>query len=197
MIEYESNALMTAHEPVKFIKERVPSPLGSILLYLDDRSVLRALNFEDREDHLNRILRRRYGPISLSSGSGRSFAAEALQAYFDGDLAQLSTIPIEARGTLFQMTTWARLREVKPGTTVSYGALAARIGRPEASRAVGTANSANPIALVIPCHRVVGSNLHLTGYGPGLSRKRWLLDHEGCPAEDRPVFQPADYNAKE
>ena len=101
-----------------------------------------------------------------------------LRAYFAGDIAALDDIAVEPRGTEFQRRVWQALRRVKPGTTISYGELARRAGKPGAARAVGAACGSNPIAIVIPCHRVVGADGSLTGYGGGMARKRWLLRHE-------------------
>jgi methylated-DNA-[protein]-cysteine S-methyltransferase len=101
-----------------------------------------------------------------------------LEAFFDGDLTALDAIETKSGGTSFQREVWSALRRIPPGTTISYGQLAARIGRPDACRAVGAANGSNPIAIIVPCHRVIGSGGKLTGYGGGIDRKRWLLDHE-------------------
>jgi O-6-methylguanine DNA methyltransferase len=103
---------------------------------------------------------------------------EALTAYFDGDLRALDAVPTVTGGTDFQRSVWAALRDIPPGETEGYGQLAARIGRPSASRAVGAANGANPVAIIVPCHRVIGASGSLTGFGGGLSRKAWLLEHE-------------------
>jgi len=103
-----------------------------------------------------------------------------LGRYFDGDLAVLDTIPVELNGTAFQKQVWQALRRIPSGSTISYAELARRIGNPSAIRAVGTANGANPVAVIVPCHRVIGSDGGLTGYGGGLDRKQWLLTHEGC-----------------
>jgi methylated-DNA-[protein]-cysteine S-methyltransferase len=105
--------------------------------------------------------------------------AEALRRYFGGDLAALDAVPAELNGTPFQKSVWQALRRIPPGATISYGELARRIGQPTSVRAVGAANGANPVAVIVPCHRVIGSNGTLTGYGGGLDRKRWLLAHEG------------------
>ena len=102
-----------------------------------------------------------------------------LRRYFGGDLAVLDTIPVELNGTAFQKQVWQALRRIPSGSTISYGELARRIGNPSAIRAVGTANGANPVAVIVPCHRVIGSDGSLTGYGGGLDRKQWLLAHEG------------------
>ena len=112
--------------------------------------------------------------------------ADALRRYFGGDLAALDAVPAELNGTPFQKAVWQALRRIPPGTTISYGELARRIGQPTSVRAVGAANGANPVAVIVPCHRVIGSNGTLTGYGGGLDRKRWLLAHEGVV--DRTLF---------
>ncbi len=104
-------------------------------------------------------------------------AADQLAAYFEGRLTQFS-LPLAARGTPFQRRVWTGLREIPYGETWSYGQLAGKVGNPAAARAVGLANGRNPIAIVIPCHRVIGSDGSLTGYGGGLDRKRYLLDLE-------------------
>jgi len=104
-------------------------------------------------------------------------AADQLDAYFTGTLTRF-TLPLAPRGSAFQQRVWAALLEIPYGETESYGELAGRIGAPGAARAVGLANGKNPIGIVIPCHRVVGSNGKLTGYGGGLDRKKQLLDLE-------------------
>ncbi len=103
-----------------------------------------------------------------------------IEAYFAGDLEALDRIAVDPEGTPFQLRVWKALRRVRSGRTVSYGALAKRIGSPSAVRAVALCNARNPVALVIPCHRVIGADGSLTGYGGGLNRKRWLLEHEGA-----------------
>ena len=104
---------------------------------------------------------------------------DVLSRYFAGDVSVLDPIPVELNGTPFQKNVWQALRRIPGGTTISYAELAKRIGEPSAVRAVGTANGANPVAVIVPCHRVIGSNGKLTGYGGGLDRKQWLLEHEG------------------
>ena len=106
-------------------------------------------------------------------------ARAILRRYFDGDLRSLDEIDVELHGTEFQQRVWTALRSVPAGTTASYSELARRVGAPAAVRAVGAANGSNPVAVVLPCHRIIGSNGSLTGYGGGLHRKRWLLNHEG------------------
>ena len=104
--------------------------------------------------------------------------ATALAAYFRGDLGALDAIDVDPEGTPFQRRVWAALRTIPHGETTSYGALARALGMPTASRAVGAANGANPIWIVVPCHRVIGTSGALTGYAGGLDVKRWLLEHE-------------------
>lgn len=105
---------------------------------------------------------------------------DRLNAYMEGDCAALDSIAVETGGTAFQREVWSALRRIPAGSTISYGELAARIGRPRAVRAVGLANGANPVPLIVPCHRVIGANGALTGYGGGVWRKRWLLEHEAA-----------------
>ena len=105
--------------------------------------------------------------------------ADVLRRYFAGEISALEAIPVELNGTAFQKEVWLALRRIPPGATISYSELAKRIGRAAAVRAVGTANGANPVAVIVPCHRVIGSDGSLIGYGGGLERKRWLLTHEG------------------
>jgi len=106
---------------------------------------------------------------------------DRLTAYFDGDVDALDDIDVAPEGTLFKQLVWKALREIRAGETISYGALAARVGAPGAARAVGTANATNPICLIIPCHRVIRAGGELGGYGFGVDRKRWLLAHEARP----------------
>jgi methylated-DNA-[protein]-cysteine S-methyltransferase len=120
------------------------------------------------------------GRTILREVSRPSEAGRSLQAYFEGDLDAITRLPTATNGTDFQRAVWDALRRIPVGHTISYGALALQIGRPTATRAVGLANGANPIAIVIPCHRVIGANASLTGYGGGLDRKRWLLAHESA-----------------
>lgn len=108
----------------------------------------------------------------------RSVFAKALQDYFDGDMKAIDGLRVAVMGTPFQRKAWTALRRVPAGTTRSYGEQAARIGHAGAARAVGRANGLNPVSIVVPCHRLVGSDGALVHYGGGLARKRWLIDHE-------------------
>jgi methylated-DNA-[protein]-cysteine S-methyltransferase len=109
--------------------------------------------------------------------AGLTHVVEQLDAYFAGTLTDFE-LPITMRGTDFQRRVWAGLREIPYGETISYGELARHVGNPKASRAVGLANGRNPVAIIVPCHRVIGADGSLTGYGGGLDRKVWLLEHE-------------------
>ena len=111
--------------------------------------------------------------------------ARILQRYFAGELAALDEVAVELNGTPFQKNVWQALRRIPAGATISYAELARRIGEPTAVRAVGAANGANPVAVIVPCHRVIGANGTLTGYGGGLDRKQWLLSHEGALQSSR------------
>ncbi|HJW33876.1 MAG TPA: methylated-DNA--[protein]-cysteine S-methyltransferase [Holophagaceae bacterium] len=149
-------------------------------LVLDDEGRVCTLGWTDLEDRWRRDLRLRHGAdIVLQARAGRSRAAEALEAYFAGELAALDAVAVNPGGTPFQQEVWKALREIPAGTRLTYAQLATRLGRPAALRAVGHANGANPISLVIPCHRLLGADGSLTGYGGGLKRKAWLLAHEG------------------
>lgn len=158
--------------------DRVATPIGEILLVADAQGVLRALEFADRPERWRRDFARRFQARALSEKRDPGGLATLLGRYFKGDMAALDAIRTDGSGTDFQRACWANLRRIPAGTTTTYGALAAKMGKLQAMRAVGLANGANPIAIVVPCHRVVGSDGSLTGYGGGLERKRWLIDHE-------------------
>jgi methylated-DNA-[protein]-cysteine S-methyltransferase len=168
-----------------FYVEHMETPTGDMSLVADDAQRLRALDWDDCEARMRDLLRRHYGVVTLRNATHSSQAAQALRAYFDGNLQSIDELPTETNGTPFQRTVWAALRRIPAGHTTSYGALAATLGRPKAVRAVGLANGANPIAIVVPCHRLIGADASLTGYGGGLPRKRWLLAHE---RGERPLF---------
>ncbi len=162
----------------------VKSPIGTLQL-LTRGETLCALEFADR------VLSRRVAGVPAAAAvprakkSGRNGAPALIQRlrdYFSGDIHALDGIAVEPQGTEFERKVWRALQRVRPGTTVTYGELAQSAGYPGAARAVGGACGRNPIAVVIPCHRVVGANGSLTGYGGGMERKRWLLDHEGTLA---------------
>lgn len=118
---------------------------------------------------------------AVAEGTLPRAVEDPLRRYFAGEVGALESIPIAPDGTPFQRSVWSALRRIAPGTTLSYSALASAIGRPTAVRAVGRANATNPIGVVVPCHRLIGRDGGLTGYGGGLYRKQWLLDHERRP----------------
>ena len=158
--------------------EKWISPMSPLLIVTDQNGILRALEFGEYELRMDRLLRSHYGSYSLEERSVPETIIEKLNAYFAGDLEAIDEIQTATGGTSFQKEVWSALREIPPGTTISYGQLAGKLGRVGASRAVGAANGANPIPIVVPCHRVIGANGTLTGYGGGLQHKKWLLDHE-------------------
>jgi methylated-DNA-[protein]-cysteine S-methyltransferase len=129
---------------------------------------------------MDKLLQRHYGHVILQIPPKTTQAFKALQAYFSGDLAAVSHLRPATNGTDFQKKVWDALRNIPIGQTASYGELAAKIGKPTAARAVGLANGSNPIAIVVPCHRVIGANASLTGFAGGLERKQWLLEHENA-----------------
>ena len=158
--------------------DRVQTPIGELLLVADGQGALRMLEFSDKPDRWRREFKRQFDNAQFIETRNPSGLSAALKRYFGGDLGALDEIKTDAAGTDFQRACWKNLRKIRPGTTTSYGALAKKMGKPAAMRAVGLANGANPIAVVVPCHRVIGSDGSLTGYGGGLERKQWLLDHE-------------------
>jgi methylated-DNA-[protein]-cysteine S-methyltransferase len=163
-----------------FLVNRVATPIGEMLLVSDHDGNLRAIDWTDYESRMNRLLRRHYGEngFSLEPTPPPNYLTYAIDNYFAGDLTAIDTLPVQTAGTPFQQEVWRALRKIPCGATVSYAKLAEQIGRPAAIRAVGLANGSNLIGVVVPCHRVIGSNGSLTGYGGGVERKRWLLEHE-------------------
>jgi methylated-DNA-[protein]-cysteine S-methyltransferase len=166
--------------PERLSLDRIPTPIGEALICTDEGGALRVLYFADHDERMHRSLRRLYPRLEPQPGRAPEEMREALKAYFAGELAALNRVPWRLGGTEFQRKAWRALADIPAGQTRSYGEQAARIGHPTAVRAVGLANGANPISLVLPCHRVIGSDGSLTGYGGGLERKRWLLAHEGA-----------------
>jgi methylated-DNA-[protein]-cysteine S-methyltransferase len=157
----------------------VESPVGALRLYARGEALV-ALVFADRAAGVAEQLMARFGPITLASVSDPGGGVTAVRRYLRGDLGALDALAVDTGGTPFQAQVWRALRDIPAGATRSYGQLARAIGHSDAVRAVGAANGANPVSLVVPCHRVIGSDGKLTGYGGGLARKRWLLVHEGA-----------------
>ncbi|CAN5186605.1 methylated-DNA--[protein]-cysteine S-methyltransferase [soil metagenome] len=171
---------MPAQQIQKFHLGRLETPIGTALLVTDDQGVLRALDWSDYEARLHRLLRRHYGDYALEKAPAPKGIIAALTGYFAGDLGQLNTIKWRTNGTPFQRKVWSELPKVRAGKTSSYGAFASKLNLPNSARAVGLANGANPVSVVVPCHRLIGADGSLTGYGGGLARKEWLLAHEGA-----------------
>ncbi len=162
----------------ELLTDQIESPVGTLFLIVAGASLC-ALDFAGYDARMHKLLQARYGAVTLRQVADPHGFSSRIRAYLGGDLQSLEGIPVSAVGTPFQRQVWAALRTIPPGSVTTYGALAAQIGRPTASRAVGMTNSLNPIAIVVPCHRVVGANATLTGYAGGLERKQWLLSHEG------------------
>lgn len=176
---------MTAKQPERFHLGRLETPIGIALLVTDDHGFLRALDWSDYEARLHRLLRRHYGDYVLEKAPAPRSITTALTRYFAGDLGELKKIKWRTNGTVFQRKVWAELPKIRAGETSSYGAFAARLNVPNAARAVGLANGSNPVSVVVPCHRLIGADGSLTGYGGGLARKEWLLAHEGAALDKR------------
>lgn len=155
------------------------SPIGIVALGAHDGRLC-ALGFREHWPHLERGLRRRFANAEFRKSEDPAGLVGRLRAYFAGDFAALDPIAVDLGGTAFQTKVWGELRKIPRGQTVSYGDIAVAIGEPKAVRAVGMANGSNPVSIVVPCHRVIGANGTLTGYGGGIERKRWLLEHEGA-----------------
>jgi methylated-DNA-[protein]-cysteine S-methyltransferase len=160
----------------------VDSPVGRLAI-AERAARLCLLHFGGDGDYVEQALQRWYPGEPRVRREVPAIRA-VLSCYFAGEHAAIDAVAVELNGTEFQKQVWQALRRIPPGTTISYAELARRIGEPAAVRAVGAANGANPVALVVPCHRVIGSDGSLTGYGGGLDRKRWLLDHEHATWKD-------------
>ncbi|WP_296554669.1 methylated-DNA--[protein]-cysteine S-methyltransferase [Pigmentiphaga sp.] len=165
---------------MKLFLNHLDSPLGAMLLVTDADQVVRALDFADHGARLHRGLREHYGDVTLAEAPAPAGIADALARYFDGEWEALDALRTATAGSTLQRRVWAALRRIPAGTTTTYGRLARELGfdDPRAAIAIGAANGANPIAIIVPCHRVIASNGDLKGYAWGLHRKRWLLEHE-------------------
>jgi methylated-DNA-[protein]-cysteine S-methyltransferase len=155
----------------------IDSPIGPLTMAGSAGKVC-LLHFGSADDHVRRWLARWFPAQPIELHDDPAGAINTLRAYFTGDLDALDTIDVQMQGTPFQKRVWEALRRVRAGQTASYSDIARAIGAPSSIRAVGAANGANPVAVIVPCHRIIGTNGSLTGYGGGLDRKRWLLNHE-------------------
>jgi methylated-DNA-[protein]-cysteine S-methyltransferase len=169
-------------EPLALLIDRLATPIGELLIIADRDGKLRTIDWTDHEARMRQLLDRAYGKggYTLTPARDPGGLTRAMRAYFRGDIKAIDGLPVAAPGTPFQQSVWRALRKIKRGQTISYAELARRVGRPKAVRAAGLANGQNPISIVVPCHRVIGSDGTLTGYGGGLPRKKWLLEHEGA-----------------
>jgi methylated-DNA-[protein]-cysteine S-methyltransferase len=171
-------------ETAKLLIDHLKTPIGKLAIVADEKGRLHAVGFTDGHSRMEEALASgAYVRAKDPSGLTQTFAA-----YFAGELGVLEGLPVVFGGTDFQRSVWRGLLEIPCGETRSYGDLARRIGNPKAVRAVGLANGSNPLGIVVPCHRVIGSNGTLTGYGGGIERKRWLLEHEGALPEQRSLL---------
>ena len=172
-------------EPLTLLVDRLQTTIGELLIVADSAGKLRTIDWTDHEARMRQLLDRYYGKggYALQSARDPGGLTSAMRDYFKGDLGAIDRLPVDDTvGTPFQRSVWRALRKIKSGKTISYAELARSIGKPKAVRAAGLANGQNPISIVVPCHRVIGSNGTLTGYGGGLPRKKWLLEHEGALA---------------
>jgi methylated-DNA-[protein]-cysteine S-methyltransferase len=165
---------------LEFLTDSVATPIGQLIYICDRDGALRMVDWSDHEARALRLLEIHYGKGGYTLNEKRDpyGLTTRLTSYFNGDIRAIDEIPTATAGTVFQREVWCALREIPAAETISYGKLAERIGRPRAVRAVGLANGSNPVGIVVPCHRVIGANGSLTGYGGGLHRKEWLLAHE-------------------
>jgi methylated-DNA-[protein]-cysteine S-methyltransferase len=162
-----------------FLTDRVSTPIGDMVLIARD-GVLFLLEFDDAKDRYLRELRARFGDVTLTPHKNPFGFSDIMKRYFAGETHIIDDLKTDGGGTPFEQQVWSELRKIPCGTTVSYGSIAKTLGDLQLSRAVGTANGKNPISIVVPCHRVIGADGSMTGYGGGLKRKEWLLRHEGA-----------------
>jgi methylated-DNA-[protein]-cysteine S-methyltransferase len=179
---------VNVRESLFLLLHRLGTPIGEMLIVTDREGSLRAVDWADYEPRMRRLLERHYGKdgFEIEETHQANDVTRAIQNYFAGDMAAIDALPVKTRGTAFQRKVWEALRKIPSGATVSYRELAVKIGHPTAVRAVGLANGSNPIGVIVPCHRVIGANGSLTGYGGGIERKSWLLKHESVVAPKRP-----------
>ena len=173
-----------AHQPRGLSRANYSTPGGEMTVVFDDEHAIHAIDWEDHEDRFLALLsqrdRRAKRRTALTKSELPVPIRTALDEYFSGSVEALHRLTVRLDGTAFENAVWEELMRIPPGETRTYAEIARKIGNPQASRAVGAANGRNPIGVLVPCHRVIGANGSLTGYGGGLSRKQWLLDHEGA-----------------
>lgn len=162
-----------------FLTDRIETPIGDMTLVARD-GVLLLLQFQDSKDKVAREVRVRFGEAELQPASNPFGLSDIIRDYFAGNLHAIDALLTDGGGSDFEKDVWRELRKIPVGATASYGDIAKMLGDINLSRAVGIANARNPVAVVVPCHRVIGSDGTLTGYGGGIARKEWLLRHEGA-----------------
>src|SRR5476651_2779457 len=169
------------HEKLELLIDRLATPAGEMIVIADADGNLRVIDWTEHEARMKQLLDQQYGKgtYTLTPARDPGGLSSAMRRYFKGDRSVIDKLPVKTAGTPFQRSVWKALRKIGSGRTISYAELARRIGKPKAVRAAGLANGQNPISIVVPCHRVIGSDGSLTGYGGGLPRKEWLLRHEG------------------
>jgi methylated-DNA-[protein]-cysteine S-methyltransferase len=180
---------------VRLLRDDIESPIGTISIVVGDGRLV-ALEFGESSARMETMVAARYGGARPALQRDPFGVSWRIEAYLTGDLDALETIEVDPGGTPFQRLVWTALRRVPAGRTITYAEMARAIGRPTAQRAVGAANGRNPVSIAIPCHRMVGTDGMLTGYGGGLARKQWLLQHEGASVRQpagarRPGVRPA------
>jgi methylated-DNA-[protein]-cysteine S-methyltransferase len=173
------------------LSDRFDSPVGPIRLVVRDSKLVQ-LSFDDGSKWSERNLASRFPGESVGESRDPSGFSGRLRAYFEGEHSAIEAIPTDAEGSPFEMQVWDALKSIPCGATASYGEIAERLGDKGAARAVGIANNRNPIAIVVPCHRVIGADGTLVGYGGGLDRKIWLLRHEGVPVHNGRIDRQGD-----
>ena len=158
--------------------DQYQSPVGMLRIGTIGQTLC-LVTFDDQEEHRG-IIEKHMADCQVQNGDCPKPVKQALDAYFQGEFDLLDALEINPHGTAFQTRVWDAVRGVRAGRTTSYGEIAGQIGNPKAVRAVGRANGQNPLVLVVPCHRIIGKSGSLVGYGGGLDRKKWLLNHEGA-----------------
>ena len=164
---------------MNFLTDRIETPIGDMILVARD-GVLLLLEFEDAMPRIEREMKWRFKDHELQQTKNPFGLSDIMCDYFGGNIHAVDNILTDGGGTAFEKQVWSELRKIPTGTTVSYGHIARKLGDINLSRAVGTANGRNPISIVVPCHRVIGADGSMTGYGGGIARKEWLLRHEGA-----------------
>lgn len=166
---------------ITLLEDKIETPLGMLFILCDSEFNLRAVEWEEHQLRMEQLLNIHYGKQGMTriNSVNPGGLSDKFRAYFAGDLEVIATLPTATMGTPFQRDVWRALRDIPCGQVLYYGQLAERLGRPTAARAVGAANGANPVSIVVPCHRVIGRDGSMTGYAGGVARKEWLLRHEG------------------